>query len=72
MTGDGGWKDPDAPRQWLVIVPLLAIAAGFAIVLAVNGQWLVLAVVVGATALSVWMSWQTGKPLWPGGPRRRM
>lgn len=63
--------DPDDPRQWYWIVPLLLIAAGFAVFLAVRGALLVLVLVAGATAFSGWAHWQSGKPLWPGGPRRR-
>lgn len=63
--------DPDDQRLWYFIVPLLLVALGFAVLLAVNGAWIAIGISALGAAYALWATWQSGKPLWPGGPRRR-
>lgn len=62
--------DPDDQRLWWFIVPLLLVAVVLAVVLALNGAWIAVGISVLGAAYALWATWQSGKPLWPGGPRR--
>ena len=63
--------DPDDQRLWWYIVPLLLVALGFAVFLAIKGAWLAIGVSALGAGYALWATWQAGKPLWPGGPRRQ-